>query len=73
MDQRCDMWTYRYHLYALSMSQLLYGSGGGGALAKNLETTCDKKIGSNIFIVDKFCKKCTCNIGDFKIMQYVYM
>jgi hypothetical protein len=26
----------------------------GGALAKKLKTTCNKKIGSNIFIVDKF-------------------
>ena len=26
---------------------------GGGALAKNLKTTCDKKLGSNIFMVDK--------------------
>jgi hypothetical protein len=30
---------------------------GGGALAKIVETMCDKKIGSNIFIVDKFFKK----------------
>ena len=44
-----------------------------GALAKVLETTCDWKIGFNIFILDKFCRKCTCNIGDFKIMKHVYM
>jgi hypothetical protein len=40
----------------------------GGALAKILETTCH-----NIFTVHKFCKKCTCKIGDFKIMKHVDM
>ena len=36
-------------------------------------TTCNKKIGSNIFIVDKFCKTFTCKIEDFKIVKHVYM
>ena len=35
----------------------------GGSLAKIIETTCDKKIGSNIFIIDKSCEKHTYNIG----------
>ena len=30
---------------------------GGGSLVKVVETTCNKKIRSNIFIIDKFCKK----------------
>ena len=30
-------------------------------------------MGSNIFIVDKFCKKCTYKITDFKIVKHVYM
>jgi hypothetical protein len=34
---------------------------------------CAIKIGSNIFIVGKFCKKITCKIGDFKIVKHVYM
>ena len=32
-----------------------------------------KKIESNIFIAYKFCKKCTCKIGDFKTVKHVYM
>jgi hypothetical protein len=40
---------------------------------ENRRTTYNKKIGSNIFIVDKFCKKFTCKIRDFKIMKHVYM
>ena len=52
--------------------------GGGGlnlrdSLAKFLEQYVIKKIGSNIFIVDKFCKKCTCKIRDFKTVKQVYM
>jgi hypothetical protein len=31
------------------------------------------KIGSNIFIVGKFCKNITCKRGDFKIVKHVYM
>ena len=45
----------------------------GMSLAKIVETMCDKKIRSNIFIVGKFCKKCTYNIGGSKIVIYVYM
>ena len=33
---------------------LIINKLGGGALENILETMCDKKIGSNIFIVDKF-------------------
>ena len=42
----------------------------GGSLAKILE---QREIRSNLFIVDKICKKRTCKIGDFKIMKHVYM
>jgi len=45
----------------------------GGALAKIVETTCDKKIGSNIFIIDKFCKKRIYNVRGFKIVKNDYM
>jgi hypothetical protein len=31
------------------------------------------KIGSNIFIVGKFCKNISCKIGDFIIVKHVYM
>ena len=41
-------------------------------MAKFVETTCDKKIRSNIFIVDKFCKKHTYNIWGFKIVKDDY-
>ena len=37
----------------------------GRSLAKIVETTCDKKKRSNIFIVEKFCKEDTSNIGGF--------
>ena len=38
----------------------------GRSLVNIVETTCDKnKIRSNIFIVGKFCKKFTYNIGGF--------
>ena len=30
-------------------------------------------MGSNVFIVDTFCKKYTCKIGHFEIMKHVYM
>jgi hypothetical protein len=43
------------------------------SLGENRRTTCDKKIGSNIFIVGKFCKTFTCKIRDFKIVKHVYM
>ena len=43
------------------------------SLGENRRTTCDKKIGSNIFIVGKFCNKFTCKIGEFKIVKHVYM
>jgi hypothetical protein len=45
----------------------------GRSLGENRRTTCNKKIGSNIFIIGKFCKKFTCKIGDFKIVKHVYM
>ena len=45
----------------------------GGSLAKNRRTMCDKNIGSNIFIVDKFYKKLTYSIGGFKIVKRDYM
>jgi hypothetical protein len=45
----------------------------GGSLANIVETTCNKKKGYNIFIVDKFCEKCTYNMMPFWIMQHVYM
>jgi hypothetical protein len=45
----------------------------GGFTGKNRRTTCNKKIGSNIFIVGKFGKKYTYKIGDSKIMKHVYM
>ena len=48
-------------------------SSSGRSLAKIVETTCDRKIRSNIFIVDKICKKRTYNIGRFKIMKHVHM
>ena len=43
------------------------------SLAKIVEQRAIKKIGSNLFIVDNFCEKCTCKIGDFKIVEHVYM
>ena len=45
----------------------------GRSLAKIVEQRAIKKLGSNIFIVGKLCKKCTCKIGDFKIAKHVYM
>ena len=45
----------------------------GEFIGENRRTTCDKKQGPNMFIVGKFCKKCTCKIGDFKIVKQVYM
>jgi len=45
----------------------------GRSLGENRRTTCDQKIGSNTFIIDKFCKKITCKIGDFKIVKHVYI
>ena len=44
----------------------------GSSLAKIVEQRTIKKR-SNIFIVDKFYKKSTSKIGDFKIMKHVYM
>jgi hypothetical protein len=44
----------------------------GNSLAKIVEQRAVKRR-PNIFIVGKFCKKCTCKIGDFKIMKHVYM
>ena len=54
----------------LSLSSLDPKLGGGGSIDKKQRAI---KKGSNIFIVDKFCKKCTCNIMDFIIMKHVYM
>jgi hypothetical protein len=48
------------------------GVCSGRSLAKIVEQRAIK-IGSNIFIVGKFCKKCTCKIGDFKIIKHFYM
>jgi hypothetical protein len=48
---------------------LIFGEFTG----ENRRTTCNKKIGSKIFIVGKFCKKCTCKIGRFKIKKHVYI
>ena len=61
------MVTFKFGLQSGCMA-----SWGGGRHWQKL-TTCDKKIASNIFIVGKFCIKCTCNIGDFKIVKHVYM
>ena len=44
----------------------------GSSLVEIIEQRTIKK-GSNIFIVDKFCRKCTCKIGDFKMVKHVYM
>jgi hypothetical protein len=48
-----------------------------GEITGENRRTCDKKIGSNIFIVGmvvgEFCKNYTCKIGDFKIMNHIYM
>ena len=48
----------------------------GRSLAKIGETLCDKKkIGSDIFIVDKFCKKKkhAYDVGGLEIMKHVHM
>jgi hypothetical protein len=60
----CSGGIYHHEIDKLSLGEIT---------GKFFRTTCDKKIGSNIFIVDKFCKKCTCKIGDFKIVKHVYM
>jgi hypothetical protein len=45
----------------------------GEFTGEHRRTTCDKKIGSNIFIVGKKKFKCTYKIGDLKIVKHVYM
>jgi hypothetical protein len=44
--------------------------GGGQSLAKIVDNM-QLKIESNMFIIDKFCKKQTYNIGGFIIMKHV--
>ena len=59
--------------YVLKLNKLIEaGYTSGGTLANFLEQRAIK-TGSNIFIVDKFCKNCTCKIGDSKIMKHVYL
>jgi hypothetical protein len=48
-------------------------SSPGRSVGENRRTTCDKKIGSNIFIVGKFVKKLHVKIGDLKIVKHVHM
>ena len=56
-----------------SISSLLVRECLGEFTSENRRTMCDKKIGSNIFIVGKFCKIRTCKPWVLKIMKYVYM
>ena len=51
---------------------LIQGFVSGGSLAKIVEQRAIKNM-SRIFIIDKFCKKCTCKLRDFKIVKHVYM
>ena len=52
---------------------LQYLSNLGGGHWKKFRNHVRSKIGSNVFIVGKFCKECTFNIGDIKIVKHVYM
>ena len=50
---------YMAAIWIINVREALFGSlraSGGGALAKNLEATCDKNIRSNMFILDNLNK-----------------
>ena len=51
----------KLHQYVQFTLPLQIGCLLRGFTSENCRPTCDKKLGSNIFIVDTFCKKLTCN------------
>ena len=62
------LYVYQYlSVNCISIKIVMFAQGD---TSENLETMCDKKQGPMIML-DKFCKKCACNIGDFKIMKHV--
>ena len=50
-----------------------FNSALGEITGENCRTTCDKKQGPIYSLQVNFVKKCTCKIGDFKIVEHVYM
>ena len=65
-DNQCDHMT-SLHWTRLQWLVQIQRTPSERSPAKIVETTCDKKIGSNIFVADKFCKKTVHIIQGFQI------